>query len=183
MHWRVSGEPSNSGGNEDCTEFGLLKKPLWNDNKCSIAQLSICEFVPKRCPTENPNYQIINSHCFFFESQELAFDAAQTNCGSKFSSGGQLFEPTSLYMNEKVFKIATEISSTGRKWVDVHYRDDQRNFKYASGLPMSVIPPWSASNPSNSGGNEHCVEFNKVGKAVWNDIRCDRKFMSVCESK
>ena len=42
------GEPSHSGGlgNENCVEFNLLKKPLWNDNNCSVEQLSICEFVP-----------------------------------------------------------------------------------------------------------------------------------------
>ena len=42
------GEPSHSGGlgNENCVEFNLLKKPLWNDNNCSLEQLSICESVP-----------------------------------------------------------------------------------------------------------------------------------------
>ena len=42
------GEPSHSGGlgNENCAEFNLLEKPLWNDDNCSVEQLSICEFVP-----------------------------------------------------------------------------------------------------------------------------------------
>ena len=180
-------EPSDNGGNEDCVEFGQPKKPLWNDNDCSVEQLSICEFVPTRffgqsCPTENPNYRYIFGHCYFFESQELDFDAAQANCGPKFPRGGQLFEPTSRQLNEKVSKEAIKVTRAGRRWVGVHDKKVDGTFKYASsGQTLSFTPLWQANNPSNSGGGEDCIEVDATHK--WNDNKCERQFMSICESK
>ncbi|XP_046585423.1 perlucin-like, partial [Haliotis rubra] len=43
---------------------------------------------------------------------------------------------------------------------------------------------WSPGNPSNSGGQEHCLELeNKHGKYVWNDNRCDGPLHFICEKE
>ena len=177
-------QPNNMFGNEDCVEFNLFDKALWNDNPCSVQQLSICEFVPKRCPLENPKYRLIQSRCFFFESQKLDFDAAQENCLSKIPGGGKLFEPTSQYMNERIAKEAIEVIGSGRKWTGVHDRQVEGTFAYASnGLSLAFTPVWATNNPSNSGPTgENCIECSGTCKK-WNDNSCAAQLMSVCESK
>ena len=136
------------------------------------------------CPTENSNYRYILGRCYFFESEELDFDRAQTNCQGKFPRGGHLFEPTSLQLNKEIAKEAIEVTGVSRKWIGVHDKQVEGTFKYASNeLSLAFTPLWQANNPSNGGGSgENCIEFGSGGHK-WNDNSCEAELMSVCESK
>ena len=89
----------------------------------------------------------------------------------------------SLYINERVAQEAIAIIGAGRKWIGIHDKQVEGTFKYAStGLSLAFTPVWQANNPSNGGGVEDCIDFGSNGQK-WNDISCEVKLLSVCESK
>jgi len=49
-----------------------------------------------------------------------------------------------------------------------------------SWLP-AIYPPWGGSNPSNSGGNEHCVELHGGNNDNFNDDTCSKSNRRICE--
>ena len=65
---------------------------------------------PGSCPTDDSRYKLISSaalslnRCYYLELDYKNYEDAKTNCASKFSSGGKLFEPLSLEINYLVWE-------------------------------------------------------------------------------
>ena len=153
------------------------------------------------CPTDIPNYSLVQGKCYFFETTKLDHQSARANCNAKFRSEGKLFEPRSLEINSEVFfKAESEFGSlliksptgtgwllnSARIWIGVSDIDDDNIFKYTeSKQVLNMTPSWAPGNPSNfwKGGDENCVEFAFVSDAKWNDRDCSAEQFSICESK
>ena len=43
------------------------------------------------------------------------------------------------------------------------------------------MDPWLSNQPNNGNGNEDCVVMD-VHNGAWNDVPCDKKKFSICES-
>lgn len=69
-----------------------------------------------------------------------------------------------------------------RMWIGVTDMNHENKFEYADGGPVSY-KMFLAGQPSNSGGNEHCVEANtdKNQPGYWNDNNCDVKQSFLCQ--
>ena len=46
------------------------------------------------CPTDEPNYRLIEGQCFYYEVGRRVYEENQNNCATKFPDG-RLFEPQS----------------------------------------------------------------------------------------
>ena len=53
------------------------------------------------CPTDEPNYRLIDDHCFYYEVGRRVYEENQNNCATKFPDG-RLFEPQSKSSLDKV---------------------------------------------------------------------------------
>ena len=62
------------------------------------------------CPIENSSFRLVNGRCIYFESQQMNYDTARSNCKAKIPGfEGKLFEPTNVLINEKVHEKAMEV--------------------------------------------------------------------------
>ena len=87
--------------------------------------ITVCKnfglFQDQLCPIGKVNYHYINGRCLYFESQQLNYSDARSNCEEKFNGNGRLFEPTNLSINKKAHKIAMEIYGDSIVYTNVFY--------------------------------------------------------------
>jgi hypothetical protein len=57
------------------------------------------------CPTNDPNYHLINGRCIFVEKKMKNYEDAKKNCIEKFRGNGKLFEPKTWAENEMAQKV------------------------------------------------------------------------------
>ena len=62
------------------------------------------------CPTNDPNYHILNDHCIFIEHTSKSYEDAKQNCQTKFAGHGKLFEPTTWSENQMAYKLAGKVT-------------------------------------------------------------------------
>ena len=133
------------------------------------------------CPIENSSFRLVHGRCIYFESQQLSYGTARSNCKSKAPGfDGKLFEPTNVFINEKVHEMAMEVfgelplrgeykgetwlKSGHRPWIgfnDVVSEGNFRNDHSGKSLSINALFP---EEPSNSGGNQDCAEFSLLKK-------------------
>ena len=87
--------------------------------------------------------------------------------------------------------LSALISATTTWWIGISDSIDEGTFRYQSnGEPVPFahysdvqfhngMDPWLSKEPNNGNGNEDCVVMDD-GK--WNDVPCDKKTFSICES-
>ena len=67
----------------------------------------------------------------------------------------------------------------GRTWIGLH---KEGSWMWSDGCAAKFYL-WSTNEPSNSGGNESCVETNLHADKKWNDHQCTDRVPSVCASR
>ena len=167
--------------------------------------------VSEHCIYNLENYHFIDDRCFYFETRHFNYENAQENCANRFSSGGKMFEPLSISINDRVYGEFKEI--TGKEdwvWVGVIdkeneevsrytssevplYKENEGVFRYASsGVPVSnhMTIPWRSGEPYTMDimdiYEHNCVNVHTGPSNLrfrkWMTYRCALfKFMSVCE--
>ena len=109
--------------------------------------------------------------------------------------------PLNFFLAATIFLLSTVlgstcflsalISATTTWWIGISDSIDEGTFRYQSnGEPVPFahysdvqfhngMDPWLSNQPNNGNGiNEDCV----VHDGKWNDVPCDKKTFSICES-
>jgi hypothetical protein len=61
--------------------------------------------------------------------------------------------------------------------------EKEGEFKWKRSGKMASFTDWSIPGPSNTGGNENCVQYHYQSGYQWNDINCDATMYFICEKK
>jgi len=141
-----------------------------------------CDSQTPPCPTNDPNYHVLNDHCIFLEKSTKSYDDAKQNCESKFAGRGKLFEPKTWSENQMAYKIAKSIQTNW--WIGVIDKETDGSFVYESnGSPISFEPKFYMG-----WGNFTCILYNPPSRGHgsdivhWFDYPCTRSWSSICEN-
>ena len=118
---------------------------------------------PQPCPTNDPNYHLLNDHCIFLEHSKLSYQDAKQNCKIKFDGHGKLYEPLTWSENKMAWKIARATDGTGYShyWIGVNDKQTQGSFVYESnGKPISYTPLFYTHTQIDRRPSNKCVHLN-----------------------
>jgi len=141
------------------------------------------------CLSLGDAYVFVLGQCYYVETTNLfsiANDSIE-NCHDKFgpTGSGRLFEPKDILTNDAVARVVSTTFPAFNRWIiGVNDKMEENAWRYNSGGTIPFNLPWSIGSPSNSGGNEDCVEV--WNKKDWNDIPCTHSSghirPSICEN-
>ena len=90
-----------------------------------------------------------------------------------------------------LFKITYSLS-TNSKWCKLKSKRSKKfTAFYTEPVPFAHysdvqfhngMDPWLSKEPNNGNGNEDCVVMDGKWNGAWNDVPCDKKTFSICES-
>ncbi len=176
-----AGQPSDSGGNEDCAE---LTNGNWNDVPCSVSRGYVCEYeAPGFFPACTDGATHANTlwqdptgnwHCYSYDSAKTAsFESARTDCQS---FGTHLV--TFTHMDEYA-TVTRNLGLGGTyQWMDGTENNERIWGWHSLNGEGSSFDLWSPGEPNNS-GEEDCM--SAVHSLLWNDARCASIYNYVCE--
>ena len=142
-------------------------------------------------------YKMFGSICYYFETQIMNFNDAQTSCETKFgSSGGKLFEPKDLATHNAVReKQVEEVRKSGfsdkyyKTWIGISDQGHEGTFTFVSDdahLPFTA--PWKSGQPyCGVSSSCDCVEIydfpedKNYRNDHWADVECYNTLFSICE--
>ncbi|XP_065644833.1 macrophage mannose receptor 1-like isoform X3 [Hydra vulgaris] len=203
LNW-THGQPDNFNENELCSE---ITTDGWNDISCDNSFGFICKtkqgpdnvnkmcFIgtngPEKCFDDDnsdghtwtlnpkcPNGWSQNAeYCYMYQSSVKNYQDSLSSCqsykGSLLSVKDQ--EENAFISN---YIISNNLQNTSI-WIGLHDNKALRKFEWSDGTPLSYTN-WKNMEPSNFGGNEHCVEISNAG---WNDINCGNSLSYICKLK
>ena len=70
----------------------------------------------------------------------------------------------------------------GDTWVGGNDIDEEGTWKWTDGSPFEFTF-WYSRQPTNAGGNEHCLELHAGAGNMWNDRPCSRSMPFLCSKK
>ncbi len=141
-----------------------------------------CDTQTPPCPIEDSRYRLMHNRCFYFEKEELTFEAAKANCKEK---GGKLYEPKDVTKMKEIAKISDGIRGTNPfVWIGITDSAVEGNFVYDSdGANINFNPTWHG-NYGAKGTSYNCIctgtkssDLGKVG-----NLQCSWRRPSICES-
>ena len=152
---------------------------------------------PFHCPTQTDSkYKMFGNICYYYETQKMSFNDAQTSCETKFgSSGGKLFEPKDLATHNAVREKQVEVVRKSgfsdkyyNTWIGISDRAHEGTFTFVSDDAHLPFTAWASDQPSDSGSNNwDCVLISDfpVDKNYrndqWADNLCYFNWFSICE--
>jgi len=188
----TNNQPSNSGGNEDCTEYLQDQSGFWNDlpcitNRWAYYQFPMSEYLnvcanydckagpgnsfSQSCggspTTPNPTPAPVSSDALFI-CQERSSDTWGNHLVNARSFGGDLLTVVDQDMTDY---IQTEYGTSGKSWIGFNDIDNENQFVWSDGSD-TTFTKWTNNQPSNSGGNEDCAEYLNGEDGFWNDRPC-----------
>ena len=115
-----------------------------------------------------------NQSCYKFVDIAKTWTEAEAVCQGQTWKGypGHLASIHSEEENTFVASLATE-----RFWLGGNELQKEGDWKWSDGSAF-IYHNWY---PSNTSGNENCMELHNLSEKKWNDIKCDHKFMFVCK--
>ena len=126
----------------------------------------------------------------FSTSSYAVFDSKKTWKAASSSCQGLGAELVKIESKaETEFINATFLSTRMRMWIGLNDIVNEDDWKWSDGSRLEGYTNWGYNQPSNSQGEQHCVVIkgSVVAKpdfqAEWNDIRCDREIVYLCEKK
>ncbi|XP_071103799.1 macrophage mannose receptor 1-like isoform X2 [Haliotis cracherodii] len=182
------GEPSNSGGNEDCVEFNEFTKQ-WNDNSCFIAKDFICEIprgttVPTTtiqtttpivaCAGTDSGWDYHAGSCYFISppwgaDAKKSWYEARRYCMAK---GGDLASIHDVGVNNFLTSLITK-RSLGIYWIGLNQLG-MDSYVWSDGSTSNYVN-WKPGEPNDAYGGQLCVDIYggvAAGPGLWNDDNC-----------
>jgi len=149
-----------------------------------------CDTQTPPCPTNDPQYRLINNKCVYSEKKFLTYDKAIENCKEKLKDygGGILYEPNSIAEIKKIIEFAYTNFGVWT-WMGITDKNTEGQYTYNSnGQPIvhSNITGWHNTRGSRTQSN-NCVAVyvNAPGKnayGAWVDFKCSDRSRSICWS-
>ncbi|XP_035670035.1 uncharacterized protein LOC118411665 [Branchiostoma floridae] len=194
VNWEP-GEPSNAGGNEDCTEI-VYDTGLWNDVPCGqvwSTRAYVCKrpaddvsLLPTALPTiawnsgkcpvgwkEDP----MGDFCYQINSASfLTWREAQAMCGQR---GGDLLSITTPHEQFYITGLLSSVTGIASLWIGANSLGTQSGWKWSDGSAF-VYFNW-ASGPDGDSTN-NCVEA-VTSNGRWNDVSCDENRGYICKTR
>ncbi|XP_033980586.1 lactose-binding lectin l-2-like [Trematomus bernacchii] len=125
-------------------------------------------------------WSAFNCRCYKYISTHLAWADAELHC---VSLGGNL---VSIRSQEEENFVKTLIKSfdpaQGYTWNGLNDIHKEGRWMWSDGCAAKFVS-WSSGQPTNYGGNEHCVHTNFGSVKKWNDEPCSATSPSVCASR
>ena len=113
----------------------------------------------------------------------MTYDTAKSNCASKFSNGGKLFEPATWHHSKLVWEAYkdTIVPKSFGPWIGVNDVASESNLQYvSSGGSIPFSPPW-LPNYSNNDRWDCVLLWHKSNNAKWRTFDCSGKQPSICQ--
>ncbi|XP_066304554.1 lymphocyte antigen 75-like [Branchiostoma lanceolatum] len=193
LNWEP-GEPSNAGGNEDCTEI-VYDTGMWNDVPCGQFW-STRGYVCKRpadevnLPTALPttiwnsgkcpagwNEDPMGDFCYQINSASVqTWREAQLMCGQR---GGDLLSITTPHEQFYITGLLSSVTGMASLWIGANNLGTQGGWRWNDGSAF-VYFNW-ASGP-NGGSTDNCVEITS-SNGRWNDLSCDEGRGYICKTR
>jgi len=168
-----------------CTTF--WHSASWNYATCSAgfwATKFVCQIdlgttttTTTTTTTGCPNGMVVfNQNCYKFVDTAKTWNEAEAVCQSQIWKGkGHLASIHSEEENNFVSSLSTE-----RFWLGGNDLQKDGVWTWSDGSAITYNN-WYPDNPSNTGGNEHCMEIYSPSEKKWNDNNCANKFKFVCK--
>jgi Lectin C-type domain len=175
-----SGEPNNSGGNEDCAEW-LTEDGRWNDVDCFQPRPFLCE-APAVPPGSRAKSLKCDGQLFKIDKTDYClerparWDIAQKIC---VQNGGELAMIDSDAENNTLFKRLGARIPVTNLWIGLNDEAIEGRFQWMSGEVVRTNL-WHSGEPNNFQGNEDCVEW-VTSDGRWNDRPCTDSLPALCE--
>ncbi|XP_072222506.1 galactose-specific lectin nattectin-like [Leuresthes tenuis] len=136
--------------------------------------------VPPGCSSGCPSgWTQFGSRCFIFYHTSRTWIDAEHFC---ISIGGNLASihsaDESLFLSNLVKRVTGHHHLT---WVGGFDAVAERRWQWSDGSHFNYRR-WGQGQPSNHGGNEHCLEINSGGP-YWNDRPCSSRIPFICGKK
>jgi hypothetical protein len=107
---------------------------------------------------------------------DRSFDDADGKCGDRFA-GAHLVAVVDQATDDEVAQL-TLGGHVNLTWIGVTDEHSAPTFELVDGTPIGAFHPFRHGEPSNSGGNEQCIEIESGG---WNDDQCSTAISYVCQ--
>ena len=131
------------------------------------------------CPSDDPNYALIEGVCYFFENSKMRHSTAQENCKNQTINGvkGHLFEPRTLAANDLVFSNFSSVHGNQNIFVGIDDINQTNKWVYSSSGEQIMFSNWEKNQPNSN--HAHCVHF--WNSKLWGDTGCNDNMPSICE--
>ena len=126
------------------------------------------------CPA---GMEVFNRNCYKLMDSPKTWSDAETECKGQSWKGNQ-GHLASLHSEEEQSFISS--LSSERLWLGGNDLQKEGHWTWTDGS-ATTYKNWGPDNPSNHGGNEHCMELYASSDRKWNDIDCANKFKFVCK--
>ncbi|XP_052762184.1 C-type lectin domain family 4 member G-like [Mya arenaria] len=125
----------------------------------------------KPCP---PGWLQFEKSCYLFSNETSTWDAASQHCAHV---GGYLATVNSL--REHNFTADNRLYQENDLFVGGR-RSEDGSFQWVNGESMEFTH-WGEGEPSNTDGNQNCLQLRAKTNGLWDDQRCDETIPNVCE--
>eukprot|EP01084_Bolivina_argentea_P057392 104852_1 len=174
-YWKAN-EPSNSGGNEHCTEL------IYPDvNNISYIYDINCDREQQQFFCDARRYYLV-----YDSSTTYNWDEAQTYCETRYGTNLATAK-TQQELNELISMRDRVFDTNVYLFIGLNDKNEEGVFEWISGEECDPIANadgtlcvtyWKQGEPSNSGGNEHCTELiyaDVNGISYIYDMSCDKE--------
>ncbi|XP_072223469.1 galactose-specific lectin nattectin-like [Leuresthes tenuis] len=149
--------------------------------QCRSAQNEVDEPVPPGCSSGcPPGWTQFGSRCFIYYRTARTWIDAEHFC---MSIGGNLASihsaDESLFLSNLVKRVTGAHHHT---WVGGFDAVAEKRWMWSDGSHFNYRR-WHQGQPSNHGGNEHCLEISFRGGTYWNDEICTDRNSFLCGKK
>ncbi|XP_076070872.1 perlucin-like protein [Mytilus galloprovincialis] len=124
-----------------------------------------------------PGWKEFENHCYNFIPTKVTWSEAERSCRK---IGGYLAkvnnESESTWLKQQASVIGSSL------WIGATVFSE-RNWLWIVDFSNTTSTDWYPGQPSNSGGNQDCLEMRKSHNYQWNDIMCSTTNGYICESE
>ena len=114
--------------------------------------------------------------CYYWSTDKKTWNEAEAFCQQE---NGHLASITSDAINQYVLE-GMNSKDFGYTWIGGNDIDEEGTWKWTDGSPFEFTF-WHPGQPTNYGGNEHCMHHGFGGK--WNDGPCSGPLTFLCSKK
>ncbi|XP_076112363.1 uncharacterized protein LOC143080412 [Mytilus galloprovincialis] len=171
---RNGGQCSNgfSGFYCSCTQ-------QWTGTTCNVAHVV-------RPPTSGnckPGWEYLytggSHHCYYFSSNTLSWDSAESWCRSH---GARLAVIKSSTESRMLASKAERSHTSHGWWVGATDRKREGHWEWTSGESVThYTDNWHQGEPSNKYHDEDCMELRQQFGWQWNDETCNTQHLFICK--